>query len=72
MRRVLEELMAEETFEPFIFVMNSGDRYEVRDFHQALKEGDIVTVYRFRSNRRDILRIAEITALEVLDPDEIT
>lgn len=40
MRRALARLMAEETFEPFVFVMNSGDRYEVRDFHAAVRDGD--------------------------------
>ena len=70
MRQALARLMTEETFEPFVFVMNSGDRYEVRTFQMAVRERDIVTVYRYRSNRKDILRIAEICALEILDPDE--
>jgi len=72
MRQALATLMTEETFEPFVFVMNSGDRYEVRTFDMAVRERDIVTVYRYRSNRKDILRIAEICVLEILDPDEPT
>jgi len=70
MKKALDKLLDEETFEPYAFVMNSGDRYEVRNFHMALREGDAITVYRYRSNRRDILRVAEICALEILDPDD--
>jgi hypothetical protein len=70
MKRSLTRLTTEETFEPFVFVMNSGDRYEVRHFHGAVWDGDEITVYRYRSNRRDILRTAEICALEILDPEE--
>jgi predicted RNA-binding protein with PUA-like domain len=69
MKTALEKLLTEETFEPYAFVMNSGDRYEVRNFSMAVREGDAITVYRYRSNRRDILRIAEICVLEILDPD---
>jgi predicted RNA-binding protein with PUA-like domain len=70
MRKALDRLFTEETFEPYVFVMNSGDRYEVRSFHMAVREGDAITVYRYRSNRKDIIRIAEICVLEILDPDE--
>jgi hypothetical protein len=71
MKRVLAELMAEKTFEPFIFVMDSGDRYEVLTFEMAIWREDYVTVFRPKSNRRDLLRFSAITSLEVLDPDEL-
>jgi hypothetical protein len=52
--------------------MNSGDRYEIRIAGMSFVERDVLTSYRFRSNRKDILRLAEITAVEVLDPDELS
>jgi hypothetical protein len=70
MRKVLAELMAEKTFEPFVFVMNSGDRYEVRTFEMAVWGEDYITVFYTRSNRRDLLRFSAITSLEILDPNE--
>ena len=62
--------LAAATFEPFIFVMNSGDRYEVRQWEMAVWDGDMVTVFQHRSNRRNILRVAEISVLEILDSNE--
>ena len=42
MRRELKKLMAEATFEPFAFVTDSGDRYEVREWNMAVQEGDVI------------------------------
>jgi len=70
MRKLLATLMAEKTFEPFVFVMDSGERYEVRSFEMVINEDDFITVFRPRSNRRDIVRFSAISSLVILDPDE--
>jgi hypothetical protein len=72
MRRELQRLMAEATFEPFVFVMDSGDRYEVREWHMAVQEGDVIRVFRPRSTAHHILRMSAITSLEVLDADDLS
>jgi hypothetical protein len=72
MRTSIQELLDAEPFVPFVIVMNSGDRYEIRIAGMSFVERDVLTSYRFRSNRKDILRLAEITAVEVLDPDELS
>ncbi len=67
MRELLAAIMAENTFEPFAFVMNNGNRYQVLSFEMAVHEDDIITVFRHRSNAKDILRFNAITSLEILD-----
>ena len=70
MRGTIDHLLKADPFVPFVFAMNSGDRYEARNPRMAIVERDVVTRYRFRSNRWDVLRLAEVCSVEVLEPDE--
>ena len=70
MRKAIEQLLDAQPFVPFVIVMTSADRYEIRNPRMTVGERDILNVYRYRSDRKDILRLAEITAVELLDPDE--
>jgi hypothetical protein len=65
----LNELLDADPFVPFFIVMNSGHRYEVQNPGMVVPERDILNLYRSRSNRRDVILPAEISSIEVHDPD---
>jgi len=68
MKNELNELLAQSPFIPFDLVMNSGDRYEVRTASMAVIAKDLLHIFRPKSDRRDVLRLTEISSLEVLEP----
>ena len=68
MKNELHELMAQSPFIPFDVVMNSGDRYEVRMASMAVVTKDLLHIFRPKCDRRDVLRLTEISSLEVLEP----
>ncbi|HEY1686552.1 MAG TPA: hypothetical protein VGG19_17445 [Tepidisphaeraceae bacterium] len=69
MGRVIQEMLIKEPFVPFIIVMNSGDRYEVRYPGLVGTGKDLLTIARSKSQRHDVLRLTEISVVEVLDPE---
>ncbi|HWE06354.1 MAG TPA: hypothetical protein VG274_06580 [Rhizomicrobium sp.] len=66
MKKDLAELLALDPFLPFVLVMNSGDRYEVRNPDLAMLAESLLYIMKPRSDRRDILRLTEISSLEIL------
>jgi hypothetical protein len=63
--------MAEQTFEPFAIVMDSGGRFEILSFEMAVWRDDYLMVFHPRSNRVDHLRFSAISSIQVLDTNEI-
>ena len=67
MRSELTELLKREPFVPFVLVMNSGDRYEVEYPNLAVLGDTLFYVMRVRSDRQDILRLTEISSVEIAE-----
>jgi hypothetical protein len=59
-------LLRADPFVPFAFVLTSGDRYTTTSPSMVVIEQTVIHVYRPRSDRRDILRLNQLAALEVL------
>jgi hypothetical protein len=69
MRRVaIDALIRADPFVPFAIVMTSGERYHVSHDWMAVAEDESITVYHPHSQRRDILRLNQLSSIEVLDP----
>jgi hypothetical protein len=63
----IKELMHREPFVPFRIVLTSGQGYEVANPDLIAIGETIIYVVRPRSDRHDILRQNQITAVEVLE-----
>ena len=64
----IKELLDRDPFVPFRIVLASGDAYEVSNPHLVAIGKTMIHVMRPRSNRYDILRQNQITAVEVMEP----
>ena len=69
MKEEIAELLARDPFLQFVVIMNRGDRYTVVSPGLAVFTGSLFYIMRPNSNRQDILRVAEICALELLEHD---
>lgn len=69
MSNVIQDLLDQEPFVSFVLVMNSGDRYEVHYPALTFVGKSLMTIARPRSNRHDVLRLTEISSLEVLESE---
>ena len=69
MNEELDELLRRDPFVPFVVVMNSGDRYEIRVPELAVKMKDVMYIVRPKSDRRDVIRLNQISSLEILGAD---
>jgi hypothetical protein len=67
MRNELNELLKRDPFVPFTLVMNSGDRYGVDYPNLAVLGDTLFYVMRVRSDRQDILRLTEISSVEIAE-----
>ena len=69
MNEEIAELLARDPFVQFVVVMNSGDRYSVLVPGLVVFTGSLFYIMRPNSNRQDVLRVGDICALELLEPD---
>jgi hypothetical protein len=69
MNQEIAELLAPLPFVQFVVVMNSGDRYTVVAPRLTVFTGSLLYIMRPHSDRQDILRLTEISALELLEHD---
>jgi len=64
----IRQLLDSDPFGPFIIVMSSGDRYQVRDAREVIFGQDAITLVPLRSGGHSTLRLNQISSLEVSDP----
>jgi hypothetical protein len=68
MREVLIELLAARPFRKMVIVMNGASRYEVTNPDFVVWGRDVLNLYHERSDRYDIVRLAEISSVEIIGP----
>jgi hypothetical protein len=67
MREELEKLTRRDPLIPFAIVMNSGDRYSVAEADVVLLQESLLHIVGSGPPRQDVLRLTEISSLEVSD-----
>jgi len=67
-KEAIIDLKAKEHFVPFVVILTSGDRYEVRDPDALVLLESMLILARERSDRFDMLRLNQVAAVEVLEP----
>ncbi|HYE17385.1 MAG TPA: hypothetical protein VEA69_03015 [Tepidisphaeraceae bacterium] len=67
MKEEVAELAGREPFIPFAIVMNSGERYPVTEADVVVVREPLLHIVRSRPARQDVLRLTEISSLEVSD-----
>ncbi|HSI35803.1 MAG: hypothetical protein ACAI43_10080 [Phycisphaerae bacterium] len=67
MKEEIQRLTSRDPLLPFVIVMNSGDRYPVTDADVVLLQESLLLIVRSRPARQDVLRLTEISSLEVSD-----
>ena len=67
MREELLRLLAAESFRAFQILMASGHAYEVRTPDMLVVEQDIATHFAPRSDLYSILRLVQISALDIIE-----
>jgi hypothetical protein len=67
MKEEVTDLAGRDPFIPFAIVMNSGERYVVSDADVVVVREPLLHIVRSRPARQDVLRLTEISSLEVSD-----
>jgi hypothetical protein len=66
-REELRKLLAAEPFKAFRILVASGHTYEVRNPDMLVIEQDIVTYYAPRADLYSIIRLVQVTALDIIE-----
>ncbi len=65
----LKQLLEAEDFVPFDVILAGGGAYQVRNPGLCAMGDTTIMMVRAKSERKDILRLSLIGAIEILEPD---